>query len=198
MTDTATVQVCGPKQNLRTPGNLSFFHWIIPIQWSPCGFISHPTHPVMCLVFSLVKVTGYAWGTWVPRSIFTVSMGRKFCECYLFSMRHTMIATPILEGGTLISVLFLSQLPIRSLNLESTLPPIDRSTFPGVPFSLDHTTLRYTLWNQSILSRILTTYRNTVLLGPFCSTLNQSKALRSHSGFRMDFFEVSYNFPEVL
>lgn len=132
------------------------------------------------------------------QSIFTVSVGRKFCECYLFSMRHTMIATPILEGGTLISVLFLSQLPIRSLNLESTLTPIDRSAFPGVPFSLDHMTLRYTLWNQSILSRILTTYRTTVLLGPFGSTINQSKALRSHSGLRMGFSEVSYNFPEVL
>lgn len=152
----------------------------------------------MLRVTSLVKVAGCAWGTWVPRSIFTISVGRKFCEYYPFSMRHIMIATPMLEWGTLISVLFLSQLPIRTLNLESTLPPIDRSAFLGAPFSLDHVTLRYTLWNQAILFRILTTYHTTLLLGPFCSTLNQSKALRSHSGFRMCFFEVSYNFPEVL
>lgn len=63
----------------------------------------------------------------------------------------------------------------QNFNLESALPPIDRSAVPGIPFSLDHITLRYTLWNETVLIRILTTYHTTFLLGPFCSTLNKAK-----------------------
>ena len=58
-----------------------------------------------------------------PPFTLIVSVGKNFPNWHLFPMSHTLISTPVLERGTLISlcVSFLSQPPLRSINTEAAL-----------------------------------------------------------------------------